>query len=140
VSDEPLTHIGRTSLPWREATKTVCGRLIADYADGLVVTLADAQAMQKRLGKQRFALAICMTCAHNVGNWAEWDSHPIARMEREVTGGRWGSPDPVLVAELRAIAALIDQHREDFDAMVAAYVSGDVVSVTELRNRKRRKH
>lgn len=135
---EPLTHIARTGLPWRDATKTVCGHPINQYADGLVVNLADAQAMQCRLGQQRFALAICMTCANHVGNWAEWDNDPRVRMAREVTGGDFGKFDPVIVHELRAMAMLIERHRDEFDDAVAAFASGDVVTMRELRQRRAR--
>lgn len=135
-ADEPLTHITRTALPWREATKTVCGHPVAQYPAGLVVNLADARVMQRRLGKQRFALAICMTCAHNVGHWVEWDENPIGRMEREVTGGAFGKREPVLEAELRAIAALIELHREEFDDLVSSYVNRDVVTMAQLRRQR----
>lgn len=139
MSDEPLTHIARTSPPWRDASKTVCGRLISQYADGLVVNLADARAMQRRLGKQRFALAICMTCAHNVGNWAEWDDSPVRRMEREVTGGAFGRREPVIEHELRAIAALIDRHGDEFNELVESFASGDVVTMSDLRRKRAQK-
>lgn len=138
-TDEPLTHITRTPLPWRDATKTVCGRPINQYPDSLVVNLTDARAMRRRLGQQRFALAICMTCAHNVDRWVDWDENPIARMEREVTGGGFGKREPTVEAELRAIAALIERHRAEFDEIVEGYVSGDVMTIAQLRNQRARR-
>lgn len=136
MRDEPLTHISRTPLPWRDPGKTVCGHPIAQYPDHLVVNLADARAMQKRLGKQRFALAICMTCAHNVGHWASWDENPFGRMQREVTGGGFGKREPELEAELRAIATLIAARRDEFDGLVAAFASGDVPTIQQLRQKR----
>ena len=132
-----LTHIARPPLPWRDSGKTVCGQPISQYADGRVVGLADAHAMQRRLGKQRFALAICMTCAHNVGRWASWDNDPIARMEREVSGGAFGKRDPILEHELRAIAALIAAHPDEFSDLVSSYADGGVVSLAAHRKERR---
>lgn len=132
----PLTHIARTPLPWRAATKTVCGKPVTNYPTERVIGLHDAVAMQRRMGTQRFALAICMTCANNVGHWAEWDSDPVGRMEREVTGGGFRKIEPVVEHELRAMAALIAGHREEFDAMVESYASGGVVSMSDLRKQR----
>ena len=134
--DGPLTHIARTPLPWRIATKTVCGKPIANYPTERVVGLADAVAMQRRMGTQRFVLAICMTCAHNVGKWAEWDADPMRRMEREVTGGGFRKIEPIVEHELRAIAALIAAHRDEFDATVESYASGGIVSMSDLRKQR----
>jgi len=136
MSDQPLTHITRTPLPWREATKTVCGRPVTQYAVALVINRADAIAMSRRLGQQRFALVICMTCAHNHSRWVEWDESPVHRMEREVTGGAFGKREPELEAELRAIAALIVGHREEFDNLVESILRGDVVTISDLRRQR----
>lgn len=136
MSDEPLTHIRRTPLPWRETHKTVCGRPVSQYPDDLVVTLEQAKAMQRRLGQQRFALAICMTCAHNVGHWVRWDDDPLGRMQREVTGGGFGKVEPEIVNELRAIALLIDAHREEFDGLVADFAGGGITTMAQLRQKR----
>lgn len=133
---EPLKHIARTPLPWRESGKTVCGKLIAQYADGLVMSLEDAAAMSRSMGKQRFALVICMTCAHNANRWTRWEDNPVARMEREVTGGAFGKREPIFDHELRSIADLIAAHREEFDARVESYANGDVVTIADLRRKR----
>lgn len=133
MTSEPLTHVARTSLPWRDADRTVCGHPISQYAEGLVLNLADARAMARRLGQQRFALVICMTCANNAGRWAEWDDNPLMRMEREVTGGGFRKIDEQIVHELRAIGLLIMHHREEFDGLVESFASGDVVTMRDLR-------
>lgn len=136
MSEEPLTHIARTPLPWRDATKTVCGHPVSQYADGLVLNLADAQAMLRRLGKQRMALVTCMTCAHNIGHWAEWDRDPVGRMERECSGGGYRRQEPMIEGELRAIAELIRLHRDEFDELVTAFTTGDVPTMQSLRQRR----
>lgn len=136
---EALTHITRTGLPWRDADKTVCGKPISQYRPELVVNLADALAMQRRLGKQRFALAICMTCAHHVDRWVEWDANPVRRFERELSGNGFngrGSDGELVERELRAIAALIAAHRAEFDDMVAALSDGSVVTMQQLRQKR----
>ena len=135
--DESLRHIARTPLPWRPAERTVCGKVAADFRAELVLSLEDAIALRKRLGKQRFALVICMTCAHHVNGWVKWEDNPTARMARELT---WPSDaQPLIVAELRAIAALIDLHRADFDELVRGFMSGDVTSLADLRRTRARR-
>ncbi|MDO8391035.1 MAG: hypothetical protein Q7V57_11140 [Actinomycetota bacterium] len=136
-----LHHITRTNLPWRDATRTVCGKPISQYRPDLVITLADAQSMQRRLGQQRFALAICMTCANNVGHWAEWDANPIMRFQREINGNGMGRDrdDQVVENELRAVAALIERHREEFDDMVTALSDGSVITMQQLRRNRQTK-
>lgn len=138
MKDEPLTHIMRTSLPWRAATKTVCGRPTEQYRADLVVPLADAVKMRQRLGQQRFALVICMTCANCCNNWSEWDTNPVARMLSEVSDSS-RRRDPVVEAELRAIAALIAAHRDEFDSIVDGHVSGGVVTMGDLRKKRSRR-
>lgn len=135
-TDTRLNHIARTSLPWRDADRTICGQPVNQYADGVVINLRDAHAMARRLGQQRFALVICMTCANNANRWTEWDANPLGRMEREVTGGGFRKIDPVIVAELRAMAALIAAHRDEFDDIVRSYVEGDVVTIGDLRSKR----
>ena len=136
MSDEPLKHIARTPLPWRESGKTVCGKPISQYADGLVVGLEDAAVLSRRLGRQRFALVICMTCAHNADRWTQWEDSPIARMEREVTGGAFGRREPILEYELRSIADMIAAHRDEFNERVESYASGDVTTMADLRRKR----
>lgn len=128
-----LNHIARTSLPWRAAERTVCGRSLDEMADGVVLTLGDARAKEKRLGRQRFAMVICMTCVHNVRGWVEWDHDPVARFGRELGNGFGSDRSKELEAELRAIAALIAEHREQFDDMVAALLSPAVVAISDHR-------
>lgn len=135
-SDEPLRHIMRTNLPWRPATKTVCGKPASQYAHGLVLSLAEARTMVRDLGKQRAALMLCMTCASHAERWAEWDVSPLARMEREVAGGAFGAPDPLVAAELRAFAMLVERHADEFAELVDSFVRGDVVPMSELRRQR----
>ena len=130
---EPLTHIARPPLPWRESGKTICGHVVSQFAEGLVINLADAHAAARRLGTQRFALTHCMTCAQNVRNWSTWEDDPRARMAREMGHLGMTKAEPVIEHELRAIALLIDGHREEFDHLVHSFSSGGVVTMDSLR-------
>lgn len=136
MNDEPLKHIARTPLPWRESGKTVCGKPISQYVKGLVLSLEEAFALSRRLGAQRFALTHCMTCAHNANRWTRWEDSPVARMEREVTGGAFGKRESILEHELRSIADLIAAHREEFDERVESYANGDVTTMAGLRRKR----
>lgn len=108
---EPLSHIQRTPLPWRESALTECGRPIAEMA--LVITVDEARRRAAEMGKQRFSLFHCMTCTHTVGSWPSWESDPLGRLSRESRGDL-----DLVTKELRAIAALIEAHRDEFDAFV----------------------
>lgn len=133
MSDEPLTHIARTPLPWRDSGKTICGKPISQYRDGLVLSIDDARAAIRRLGKQRFAMTHCMTCAHNAGRWSKWEDDPRGRLAREIGFEGMTKTEPLVTYELFAIARLIEEHRSEFDAIVESYASGDVVTIDSLR-------
>lgn len=137
---DPVTHIARTALPWRDDAlgRTICGHPVSQFADGRVINLRDAHAAVRRLGQQRFALLHCMTCASNAFRWAEWDDDPVARMERELSGGAFGKREPIVVHELRAIAALIAAHEDEFRSIVGSLAAGDVVSLADHKRAGRR--
>lgn len=133
---EPLTHIARPPLPWRDPRLTICGQPVAQYRAGLVMAYDDAPAVSRRLGRQRFALTHCMTCAGNWSHWSTWETDPRARLARELGYLGMTKTDAIVVAELRAIAVLIEEHRADFDALVEAHVSGGVVTMAQLRAKR----
>lgn len=115
---QPVDHILRPSLPWRQsAAMTECG-----YDASKVSTLSRQQyvARLKDLGQQRAAMVTCMTCATTVRNWATWDDDPRQAIGREV---EWERRDnrrgQQLKDELIAIAALIDAHRDEFDRLMS---------------------
>ena len=135
ANDQPLKHIIRTGLPWREATKTVCGKPVTQYAPGLVISIEEARTLVRQYGQQRAAFLMCMTCINHVSNWTTWERDPVARMARECERG-WGDPDPLVVAELRAIGILVERYRVDFDEVVAGIVAGDVVQFSDLRKQR----
>lgn len=157
----PLDHIARTPLPWRTAPDlTECGKVITDL-NGRVVSRADIEARIRVVGKKRAAFETCMTCADAADRWAhrlhrsDDAEEAISALGRELTavqhaypprtvhfGGRATREEPSdlwerkqrLADELRAITALIDAHRDEFDA----YLTGlnDTVKLADRRGSK----
>lgn len=120
---EPVDHIERPSLPWRqpgEGAITECG-----FDATKVKTLARTEFFQreKELGQQRTAMLTCMTCSQTAKRWGRWSDDPRLAMQREIEweGVRWSSEKrgQRLKDELFAIAALIEAHRDEFDAHLA---------------------
>lgn len=124
VSGEPLDHIARPNLPWRPENLTECGKDTNTVEQ--VITRDQALAKVGRQGKQRAAMSTCMTC-WNAAEWnRDWAQSPTEVMAREVKRGRnWSTrvlpnTDTPLDRELRAVAALVEAHRDEFDG----YLSG----------------
>lgn len=118
---EPVDHILRPQLPWRrDGGITECG-----YAADKVKTLtrADYFARLKDMGQQRTAMFTCMTCAQTASRWSTWDDDPRQAMQRELEweGVRWHKDrGNRLLDELLAIEAMIEAHRDEFDAHVSS--------------------
>lgn len=106
-------HIIRADLPWRKAGLTECGRRIDSVAGW--TTMAAIIDRVKRLGKQRTAFTVCMTCYTTGWNYQSWEQDPIDVMRRHSVRYGQHNDNDILRAELRAIAALIEMHREEFD-------------------------
>jgi hypothetical protein len=135
--DEPkkakrLFHIVRARLPWREGPDlTECGRAVSDTA--AVWTRDEAVRQFKALGQQRFALMVCMNCKDTTGRWPTWEDGPVGTVERECQRVPWGlrmgramgysqeeatDAATIFERELRALAALVEAHSEEFRDMV----------------------
>jgi len=123
---EPVDHILRPSLPWRrpdEAAITECG-----YDASKVKTLTRTEFFQreKDLGKQRMAMLTCMTCSDTARRWGRWDDDPRLALQREIEWERRGAyylrgrddRGQRLKDELIVIAALIEEHRGEFEAAI----------------------
>lgn len=120
---EPVDHVLRPKLPWRsdEGAITECG-----YDASKVKTLTREEFAERfrDMGQQRMAILTCMTCVDTARRWHAWDTDPRQALQREIEWehrGRWSREDGRrrLTYELRAIAALIDAHREEFEQEVA---------------------
>jgi hypothetical protein len=119
---EPVDHILRPQLPWRDAPSiTECG-----YDASKVKTLTRSEFFDrlKELGKQRSAMLTCMTCAETATRWGTWEDDPRAVLERELQWEyRWrrtSERGQRLHDELLAIAALIAEHKDEFLGRVTA--------------------
>lgn len=113
-------------MPWRSEHLTECGRDLSDVA--AAINQQQLTARIKEHGKQRTAFTVCMTCWTTASSHREtWESDPIAVLYRETqrAGAALVSPSSarpervMLTAELRAIAALIEAHRDEFDQYIA---------------------
>jgi len=122
---EPVDHIERPQLTWRdrsEGSVTECGY---DASKVKTLTRDEFFQRQKDLGKQRTAMLTCMTCSQTAQRWGTWEDDPRTALQREIeweNRGRWAREDrgQRLKDELLAIAALIDAHRDEFDASIDA--------------------
>lgn len=121
MADEPLHHIQRAMLPWQRHQLTECGLDPASYPTW---TRDEAVAQHRKLGEQRFSLFACMNCMHTASRHQTWDQNPASCMARHVQV--WGMRDDQaaqIQAELRAMAALIAAHRDEFDETVAGLLN-----------------
>lgn len=120
---EPVDHIIRPRLPWRspdDPAVTECGY---DASKVKALTREQYKERLKELGQQRSAMLTCMTCANTSERWSAWDDDPRQALEREITwegSGRWAHNDrgTRLKHELIAIAALVENHRDEFVGIV----------------------
>lgn len=134
---EELTHIRRTPLPWRQDEGlTECGRDAAGYPTW---TRDEAVAQRARLGQSRFAMVICMTCMDRarVRYYVEQDRGLLPVLEREIvrcTTKRGTDEADRLTAELEAMVALVEAHRDEFDGYLA-----DRAGTTSLAERRKQR-
>lgn len=122
-----LHHIVRPRAPWdRGEDRTECG-----LSTGRPVwSREEAIAHGRALGRQRFAFVVCQTCWSTAERWPTFEEDPTKFLGRAVYGGRHRGGQ--LDRELRAIAALIEVHADEFDSLL-----GDLDSVTQLGGRRR---
>ena len=80
-NNEPLDHILRSPLPWRDQHLTECGRA----ADKVGSTI-DATQLAERIktdGKTRTVYTVCMACWRTFGWTERWGNHPVGALYRE---------------------------------------------------------
>ena len=123
---EPVDHIIRPRLPWRpagEAEITECGY---DAAKVKALTRPEFFQRLKDLGQQRTAMLTCMTCSDTAKRWGAWEDDPRQAIDRDITWERGAGYRPRtdrgdrLKQELVAIAALVEAHRDEFEAIMTA--------------------
>jgi hypothetical protein len=131
-ADEPLKHIRRPALPWRDAPLTECGRPVGDVRAW--IDRGEALAMVAKHGIRRAAFMICMTCMTTANQYPEWDDDPRGALAREFLGA---ARDQELGDHLRAIGLLVAAHRAEFDDLLAGLKN--TVSLADARKTKRRR-
>jgi hypothetical protein len=143
-----LDHIKRASPPWARDHFTECGRNVNDVKAFL--TVDEAVAKFKKLGRQRASFSTCMTCVDraNAHGGYVWEKYPIGVVQRYCERSRFYRglsnypEDPRtkegerLDQELRAIAMLVERHRDEFDQ--ALEDMGATSSFAEAQRAKRR--
>lgn len=129
-----VSHIERPALPWRtpEQQLTECGLPTNSYP---TITRDETRDRLKEWGEQRTRMNTCVTCFDTANRWATWEYDPLDAIERAVNsdrrdnsrGGYWRrngltptdiAPNSPLRADLRAIAILIERHRDEFDRLL----------------------
>lgn len=123
---EPVDHILRPRLPWRQSDEgaiTECGY---DATKVPTITREEFIRRGKELGQQRTAMLTCMTCSNAANRWRTWEDDPRLAISREVEWERGGAywnartdRGQRLKDELIAIATLIEAHRDEFDGTLA---------------------
>lgn len=134
---DPLDHIERPTLPWRnDPPLTECGLRSDSYP---TLTRDEFDARLKSYGQQRTALTTCMTCVQTAGRWRTWRGDPVEALGREVERARYRTREDGglrLRRELLAIELLIAAHRDEFDETIAGLA--DTVSLDSRRKGGRR--
>ena len=138
---ERRDHVARSMLPWRSDALTECGRPTSDVAQ--VITLDELDDRIMRNGEERTVFTVCMTCWQTSSLAARWETNPVGMIAREAVRAGIGHREPSsqpeacrFANELRAIAALIDAHRDEFDRYFAGFES--TASFTDRLRQSRR--
>jgi hypothetical protein len=129
--DGPLEHVARAMLPWSTRTGlTECGRVVTDVA--AVIDNQAFMAKFRKQGKTRAAMTTCMNCWSRLEYRAgSWEKAPLEIARRDLD--RYNEKERI-VLELRALAALVDAHRQEYLDLVDGL--GDTTNLAERRRAK----
>lgn len=130
----PLPHVRRSGLPWRDADRTECGQPLWTIAAEHLLDRAQALNVVRDQGIETARQTLCWPCVDSTVRTPEWDADPVRALLRELTGS--GGPPQDLAADLRALAALVDRHGDEFEALREGM--GGVVSLDARRARATR--
>ena len=124
-----IVHVVRPRPPWRSADHdlTECGISPAENAS---ISRAEFVHRYRDLGRERTAMLTCMTCMTTFERYgggrqipATWEEDPVAALAREAEKVRWAGRKSEkrerLAVELSAIIQLIEEHQDEFDAIVS---------------------
>lgn len=128
----PLRHLRRAAPPWSSQARTVCGRPLDDVAAWL--PFEEAKALFGKVGHVRAQFLFCQTCLSMHGYRQEtptrWEEEPDKVVADWAGRSNWRhtADGEQTRAELRALAFLVDAHREEYDAAVAALLNDDLAA------------
>jgi hypothetical protein len=126
----PPRHLERFAPPWSTTRLTICGRPLDDVAAW--VSFDEGRKLVVKIGQTRAALIFCQTCVnrqHMVDRPEAWEKNP-ARIVHDYTRHTWREDAAAehIRAELLSLAKLADAHRDEYDAMVAAYLNDEITA------------
>jgi hypothetical protein len=131
VADEPVHHVLRPPIPWRpDEGLTECGLTAASYPTW---TRDELFVQARKLGKTRTYMVTCVTCLDTAQRHPTFEEDPSAFLGR-LTQPRYrrkSGRDDLFARELRAIAALVAAHRDEFEEAVTG-----LASTTDLTARR----
>lgn len=139
MPDEPVAHLPRPVPPWEEIRHTHCGRLIVDVAK--MGTSEAYTATVKKYGQRRAAFDYCVTCCQRASvSGASWETSAVEITSDWVGRGIFtaNKAREDVRASLHALAALVEAHRDEFEAHRDATKSG-AVSLSAKRADKGRR-
>lgn len=145
-----ISHIERPELPWRkpEQRMTECGLVAASFP---TIPRHEFVERWKQWGRQRTAIMTCVTCFQTAQHYAPWALDPLDGIERAMRGERhyrsYGNlfetertipaPNTPLRLELRAMAILVERHKDEFEGLLTGL--GNAIDLNERRLERIRK-
>lgn len=118
---EPVDHILRPRLPWRDPTEPAITECGYDASKVKTISREDYTKRHKELGYQRCAMVTCMTCADTAKRWKAWSDDPREAIGREVEWetNKWRAERGTrLLDELEALEKLVANHAAEFADLV----------------------
>lgn len=118
-TSEPVEHVLRSPLPWRDKPVSECGIEHPEHS----VTHDELKQRGRQREQKRSGATICAACLDTARRWPAFERDPIGRMSRELqtSGARSCRKrrESLLHAELWALAELVRRHREEFDTLLS---------------------
>lgn len=127
-----VDHVLRPLPPWREEPVTECGLQVSPRVR--LITRTDLITRLRDWGRQRTSMTTCITCFTTAARWQSWADKPGDVIARDVHRG--GDERSLIDDELRAIAALIEAHQDEFDDLLAGLQQ--TTSLVEARRQRLR--
>ncbi len=128
--DGPPRHLERFAPPWATDRRTICGRPLDDVAAW--ISFDEGRNLVAKVGQTRAALLFCQSCVSRqamIKRPEAWEKNPT-QIVNDYTRHMWGHDAAAeqTRAELLSLARLVEAHRDEYDAMVAAYVNDEITA------------